>query len=550
MRFIRTKHIKFSSKIVLGLIFLLAIVLRVFSLGDYPALNADEAALGYNAYSLIKTGLDEHGNFWPIHFESFGDYKPGLTVYLIMPFVWAFGLNVWSVRIFPALLGAINVVAIYFLAKRLRKDYLKSDNSNFELVSALFLAISPWHIHFSRGAWEVNIATLFITLGVYFAVIRPSNIKHVTYSIIFFVLSMYTYHSARVIAPLLFVLTNLFYVKEYLRNWKKYVPAVIIGIILVIPLVISMLSSSGLARAGGVSIFSDPGIVNRINERRNNYPDPNALHVKLQHNRVVYYSIEFFNNWLSHFSPGFLFLSGDEITRNKVPNMGELYLFELVTLLSGIYFALRKWWKWRIIIIWLLIAPIPAALTFQSPHALRAQNMVIPLVLISSYGAIKILERFNNKNIASMVFVGIMIASVANYLNMYYSHMSKEYPFSSQYGVEQLVEYVSNNEDRYEQIVVTDRYDQPYILFLFYKNYPPDRFQSGHLLTQRDEFGFSTVPYFDKYRFETIKFDDLMNNCSNCLVAGTDEQIPNEASIIKEIYFPNGEIAFQVAEIK
>src|SRR3989304_8512132 len=87
------------KKYFLGAVFLLACFLRFYHLGSYPALNADEAAIGYNAYSLIQTGRDEHGNFWPIHFQSFNDYKPGFYFYLVVPFVKMLGLNEWAVRV-------------------------------------------------------------------------------------------------------------------------------------------------------------------------------------------------------------------------------------------------------------------------------------------------------------------------------------------------------------------------------------------------------------------------------------------------------------------
>src|SRR3989304_9058383 len=96
-------------KIFLILIILLAFILRFYRLGDDPALNADEAAIGYNAYSLIQTGHDEHGNSWPIHFQSFNDYKPGLYFYLVIPFVKLLGLNEWAVRIPGAFLGVATV---------------------------------------------------------------------------------------------------------------------------------------------------------------------------------------------------------------------------------------------------------------------------------------------------------------------------------------------------------------------------------------------------------------------------------------------------------
>jgi hypothetical protein len=124
--------------------------------------------------------------------------------------------------------------------------------------------------------------------------------------------------------------------------------------------------------------------------------------------------------------------------------------------------------------------------------------------------------------------------------------MAKEYPFSSQYGVKELASYVKENEDRYDKIIVTDNYDQPYILFLFYLEYSPQGFQGEHELTPRDKFGFSTVRSFDKYQFQAIDFDALRPEYPNSLIVGTDEEIPDEANIIEKIYFPNGDVAFEL----
>ena len=129
---------------------------------------------------------------------------------------------------------------------------------------------------------------------------------------------------------------------------------------------------------------------------------------------------------------------------------------------------------------------------------------------------------------------------------MYWVHMAKEYPYSSQYGVKELVEYVDQVQDRYEKIIVTDRYDQPYILFLFYQKFPPNKFQPEHILTPRDEFGFSTVRTFDIFRFQKIDFEQTRVDFPNSLIAGTDEEIPDEANIVKEIYGQNGHLYFQI----
>ena len=79
-------------------IFIISFVIRYISIQTTPLLW-DEASLGYNAYSILKTGRDEYGTFLPIIFKSFGDYKPGLYVYLCLPFVYILGLNELSVRL-------------------------------------------------------------------------------------------------------------------------------------------------------------------------------------------------------------------------------------------------------------------------------------------------------------------------------------------------------------------------------------------------------------------------------------------------------------------
>jgi len=540
---------KINKFILLGLIILLAGFLRFYRLADYPALNADEAAIGYNAYSLIQTGRDEHGNPWPIHFQSFNDYKPGLYFYLVLPLVRFLGLNEWAVRIPGALLGVATVFTLFFLAKELFKDEVLA------LVASFFLAISPWHIHFSRGGWEVNAATLFITLGVWLFLKANNKSERLTFSLSFlaFIAALYTYHAARVVVPLLVLSFLALYRKKLKENLKPLITAAIIGSLLLIPLAKNLSGPAGISRASGVGLFADPGPLARINEQRGEHSNYQGLAAKFFHNKAVNYGLAFLENWAEHFWGEFLFLTGDEIQRNRVPETGQMYLFDIIFLVAGIIFIIKRPKNWAPIILWLVIAPTAAALTFQSPHALRAQNMVVPLVLISAYGLVSLSKwlpkMVPKKKVLEAIFVVFLVFvgwNFSRYLHMYWVHMAKEYPFSSQYGLKELVFYLKENGDKYEKIVVTDRYDQPYILFLFYLKYPPQEFQREHQLTPRDRFGFSTVRSFDKYRFQPIDFDRLRPEYPGSLIVGTDEEIPEAANIIERIYFPNGEIAFEL----
>ena len=540
------------KKILFILIIVLAFILRFWRLGDYPALNADEAAIGYNAYSLIQTGKDEHGNAWPIHFQSFNDYKPGLYFYMVIPFVKVLGLNEWAVRIPGATLGVLTVLIIYLLTKELFK------NEKISIFSALLLAISPWHIHFSRGGWEVNLATFLITLGVYLFLKGLKNPKYYMLSAITFSLSLYAYHVARVVVPLLGLVLLIIYFKDIFikKNLKILVISFSLLVITILPLAKELVGPAGISRAAGVGLFADSGPLNRINEQRGEHANFISFIPMVLHNKAANYGLAFLENWVSHYSGEFLFLSGDEIQRDKVPETGELYLFEIVTVILGIVFLLKSsivnHKSILFIFCWLVIAPIASALTFQSPHALRAHNMVIPLVILSAVGLNSIIaslgkfKRFKQLGFGLISF--IFLLSFARYLHMYWVHMSKEYPFSSQYGVKELVSYLNETvESRYKKAVVTDRYDQPYILFLFYLKYDPAKFQGEHTLTLRDQYGFSTVRSFGKYTFTSItNWDRTRENFRDYLIAGTDEEILPGTNVVKEIYGINGCKYFQV----
>src|SRR3989344_7565756 len=172
--------IRRQSGIILFLIVFLGFILRIYQVNQIPpSLSWDEVSIGYNAYSILKTGRDEHGRFLPYDtFIGYGDYKPPLAIYLTVPSVAIFGLNEFAVRFPSVLFGTLTVLMTYFLVKELLKNEgqktinnKKNDRLLFTvycpILSASLLAISPWHINLSRAGFEANIALFFIVLGVY-----------------------------------------------------------------------------------------------------------------------------------------------------------------------------------------------------------------------------------------------------------------------------------------------------------------------------------------------------------------------------------------------
>ena len=181
------------KRFILPLILVVAFVLRVTWLDKYPAgFTPDEASFGYDAYSILKTGNDQWGHTLPIVLESFGDFKSPLYAYLTIPSVAIFGLSKFAVRLPNALLGTLAVLVVYLLTKELFKD------KKLAVVAALMLAISPWHIMLSRGAFEANLTTFFLPLGILLFLK-----ERYTLSAIILGLNLFTYHSAKLVTPLI-----------------------------------------------------------------------------------------------------------------------------------------------------------------------------------------------------------------------------------------------------------------------------------------------------------------------------------------------------------
>ncbi len=535
-------------KFLLVLILILAAALRLVALTSFPSgFNADEAALGYNAYSLLLTGKDEHGHPWPVNLESFGDYKPALYAYLLIPFIKVMGLTELAVRLPSALLGILSVALIYALAK-----LLVPKAKYFPHLAALGLAISPWAIHFSRGGWEVNLATTLLLAGCWLFVTwtRSLRVWHLSSAFICFVLTLYAYQSTRVVSPLLVIGLLIIYRRLVFSHFRRFVISCLLPVLLLVPLVISLTGVGVASRFSGVGLTADIGPVNRINQFRGQHSARTQLLAKILYNRPVVYTLKFISNYFDHFSPVFLFISGDEVARNRVPETGVLYLTDFIFLaLGAVYLWRRPGPHTRLIWLWLGVAPVASALTFQTPSALRAFPLVIPLVLLIALGVNYLLDLIRSKKLlvfSSIILIIIYGYQFTRYLHEYYINYPAAYPAAWEYGFSQLVPYVQSVQSKYQRVLVTDKYDQPYILFLFFSRYPPQDFQNHHVLTFRDQFNFSTVRDYGKFHFASTPWDQV-RDIHSALIVAAPEDIPSVGvNIVKTIYFPNGDPAFKI----
>ena len=252
-------------KLPIFLIVVLAFLLRVLWLESYPVgFTPDEASFGYDAYSLLMTGKDQWGHTLPLVLESFGDFKSPFYSYITVPLIAIFGFTKFATRLPNALLGTGAVLVTYLLVREIRRVSFKkfeilNDNQRstllkLETVASFLLAISPWHVMMSRGAFEANLTTFLLPLGIYLFLLGSKNAKYLILSAIVFGLNLFTYHSAKFVTPLVF--TSLIFIFSKEISGKKFiVPASIFAAFLA--LTIYTFSLGAGSRISDVSILKN-----------------------------------------------------------------------------------------------------------------------------------------------------------------------------------------------------------------------------------------------------------------------------------------------------
>ena len=548
-----------QKNIVLLIIVLLAFVLRVYNLGSLPpSLTWDEVSWGYNGYSLGNDLRDEFGEFLPIQYlESFGDFKPPVYAYLTAVSEKVIGLNEFAVRFPSALAGTLTVFLTYFLIKKIIPDKKSVRILHFEinisLLTAFILAISPWHILLSRAAFEANVATLFIVLGVYLFFVSIEGRKtFFILSVLSFIISAYTFNTARIVAPVLLLSLCIGHYRTLFLRKKSVLIAFVIGFIVVLPLLLFMKSPQAKLRYQEVNIFSDIGIIERVNQQHINNNE--ALWSRVIQNRRLAYGAEYVRHYFDNLTPSFLFIKGDGNPKFSIQDVGQMYLWEIPFFIGGILLLFRRrsgsWWA---IPIWILIGIAPAATARETPHALRIETIIPLFQFFTAYGMIYFLsyiqDSVKNKITRTLIFgsMGLIIsANFIFFIHNYFFHYAREFSGEWQYGYKEAVHFTESVKSNYQNIFFTEKMGRPYIYVLFYGKYDPKVFRKNAIV-EREALGFVTVKKFDKYTF-TKDPGQYANEKGKNLFVDVPSNIPADAIVKERIKLLNGHDTFVIYE--
>ena len=548
MKFLQRKWL------VIFLVLFIALFLRLYKIDiNPPGLTPDEASLGYNAYSILKTGRDEYGTILPVIFKSFGDYKPGLYVYLAVPAVATFGLNETAVRLPSVIAGVFTVYLLYLVIIELFK------NEKLALIGLIIAATNPWLIYFSRGAWEVNIALTLTLAGIYFFFKSFKNQKLIILSAVFFALTLVDYQGAKLSTGIVIAVLFILYWRQILKFKFKYLTsAFIIGIIISTPIFISLFSGQG-GRLTVFSVFSYPRpevyLKTFLNEGN---VQKGSITYDLFYNEPLNFLRGILGRFFNHFSVRFLFFEGDWANpRHTPPYQGVLVIGDAIFLLVGtVAFLREKISKEKLfVVLWLVLATLPSILSRDQVHAVRSFNLVVPFIIIISFGINYLLQ--NSKRIFFIFAVLVYSATYVYFLDAYFVHQPIHNSQYWQYGYKRMVEEITPIQKNYKQIIIEQSYDQPYIYFLFYQKYDPVKWQKQAYLKQDNGLDVGHVEKFDNICFCAIDWSRDRGDHGDLIVADTkvipplDSNDPKQFKLVDEIkYLDNKITAWRILEIK
>jgi 4-amino-4-deoxy-L-arabinose transferase-like glycosyltransferase len=523
-----------TQRIALAAIILVAAVLRIYALADVPAgLYCDEAGNGYNAYALGTAGIDENGTRWPLYVWSFATaYKNPAFIYAAILPVKLLGLSEFSVRLTAALFGIGTVAAMFFLGRAMFGPWVG-------FWAALFLALSPWHLHFSRIAFELIVFPFLFVTGTVFLVRFTQGRRTLPAALACYGACVYAYAPAALFVPLSLLGFVLLYVPELLRHWRQLLLSLVVAAAVLAPAAVFF----NTQRTSGTVYF-----------RRTTFLEPEQPW-RPQFDRFAL-------NYQQFFSPRFLIQEGDPIFRHSVRGFGELYPFMIPFVVIGAGTALlRRDRASKLVLWWLVLYPVAPSLMNEIPSATRGIIGAPVFSLLAGIGfaaALRVLRWLVNPAFRRLrgdrrrwrlavqgaaVAAGALLlgTQAARYLYAYfvdYPTYAALTPGGFQYGYRDVIQYMESQRGNYDVLLLsaTDS-NQPQVFAQFYRPIDPrdwvSRRDAGYLIIKPEEFS--------RYSAKQRVLAALHPN---------DVDLFSDLDIKRRVEGPGGKLAFVVAEVK
>jgi hypothetical protein len=346
---------------VVGGVLLLVVAFQLWiSPGNPPGFIRDEASIAYDAYAIAHTGRDVDGAVMPLYFRSFDDYKSPIFVYVLAGVFRATGPHPEVARGTAAVVVLAAVLVLGLLAwRRTRSRYVA-------LATVALAGLLPWLFELGRVAYETCAEPCVLALALvlvdraYRGTGSPRS-RGVAVGLALGALA-YTYAGARLLSPLLAVALVVFVRRG--RSWVLWAWGAYAATL--VPLLVYALRHPGALTAryeATTFITSKLSFATIVRTAVSNYVhDANLWH------------------WVS---------AGDPRPYVHVWGAGQLFAAIVVLAAAGVVELVRTRrddrFGWFVVIA-LLLAPVPAALTEDRYYALRLVPVPVLLVVLAIPG--------------------------------------------------------------------------------------------------------------------------------------------------------------------
>lgn len=405
--------------VILILILFLAVFFRFFKLSSLPpGLYPDEAINGNQA-------LQQPGKiFYP---ENNG--REGLFVNILALSLHLLSPSLFSLRLSSAIFGTATVFGVYLLGK----EFFSKEAG---LASAFLMAVSFWHVNFSRIVFRAILAPFFLVFSFYFLVraLKYKNKREMAAAGALYGLGFHTYIAYRIsilILPFIFIPA---WIKNK-REGKKFLslllyfglPLLLTGLPLAAYFILK--PSTFISRAGGVSVLAQPSPLKALIE-----------------------------SLVKHL--GMFNVSGDFNWRHNLAGQPVLFWPTGILFLVGLFYSVYEVGKkvirkkflevegFGITLIWFGALLLPGVMTYEGiPHSLRVIGTMPAVYLLSGLGFTKLKtfikektpfkRRTSFKNLiifgTGLLLCSFLLASYSRYFSTWGRNKEVEDAFSQNY---------------------------------------------------------------------------------------------------------------------
>lgn len=466
---------KLKSFLPLIAILFLAAFLRLWRLGLVPAgITGDEMGYIYNAYSLAKTGKNIFGEPWPFLTWIYGEGFPFLptTTYLMALFFKIFGLSITTSRLPSALLGILDVFLLFNLVKLCFKD------KRLALISALFLAISPWHLFLSRTAYDPNVAFFFFLLGINIFIREIRKKKAPILTFVAFWLALFSYRGMNPLFPALMVIL-FWYGQKVLKMNRGQTKIFLIGALLVTG---SFLLVAQKYQARGYlaeALINLDELQEEVDLQIRAARGPLWLRRSFLNKPAVVLR-KWQENYLEGYSIGHLFLRGEFGNIVFVSTQGKFYFLDFFLIILGGLYLFKKNKKSALLVLSLgLIAGLPGMV--GGPIYLGRNFFLAAIMpIFAATGCWFIFESVSSFKLKVFLATAFILAYsyfLGNFLFDYYHRFAFHYAENWFKSLKDASLLIEAKRGEYDEVIFSPRFWPDLLQYAFYTGVEPQLVQ-------------------------------------------------------------------------